>query len=181
MLKLEIADREGFNEKTMEFVEIKGCTLHLEHSLIAISKWESKWHKPFLNGDKHSMAEIRDYIRCMCIDNNVDENVFRMLTIKDINKVMDYIDDPMSGTTFGKSENDQKNDEIMSSELMYYYMVANEIPFECQKWHINRLLTLLRICGIKNSAATKPKHSKNQLLEKYAAIHQANKRRKGKK
>ena len=175
MLKLVIADREGFNEKTMEFVEIKGCTLHLEHSLIAISKWESKWHKPFLNGEKHSMPEIRDYVRCMCLDTNVDENVFKYLSMKDMTKIMEYIDDPMSGTTFGKEENNEPNKEIMSSELLYYYMVANEIPFECQKWHINRLLTLLRICGIKNSAGTKPKHSKNQLLEKYAGIHARNK------
>lgn len=181
MLKLEIPDREGFNERTMEFVEIKGCTLHLEHSLIAISKWESKWHKPFLSKEKHSIVEIKDYVRCMCLDSNIDEKVFQFLTQRDLNIIMEYIDDPMSGTTFGKQDDNEENKEIMSSELLYYYMVANEIPFECQKWHINRLLTLLRICGIKNSVNTKPKHSKNQLLEKYAAIHQANKRKKGKK
>lgn len=185
MLKLEISQREGFNERTMEFIEVKACTLHLEHSLIAISKWESKWHKPFLNGEKHSVAEIKDYVRCMCLDNNIDPMTFQLLTPKEMDQIMSYVDDPMTGTTFGKTDNGEENHEIMSSELLYYYMVANQVPFECQKWHINRLLVLLKICGIKAQAAGgggKPKMSKHQLLEKYAGIHAANKaKRAGKK
>ena len=179
MLKLEISQREGFNERTMEFIEVKACTLHLEHSLIAISKWESKWHKPFLNGDKHTTAEIKDYVRCMCLDPNVDPMVFQLLNYQEMKQITDYIDDPMTGTTFGKEDNKEENHEIMSSELLYYYMIANEVPFECQKWHINRLLVLLKICGIKAKQMDgKPKKSQRQLLEEYSAKHQARKKAK---
>lgn len=181
MLKLSIDDREGFNEKTGEFINVKACTLRLEHSLIAISKWEAKWHKPFLDGEKHSIKETRDYIQCMSLDPNVDPNVFFLLNGQEIKQILAYIDDPMSGTTFGKTDDEDPNHEIMSSELMYYYMLANDIPFECEKWHVNRLLTLLKICGIKNKAAMgngKNKTSKSQLLQKYASMHQANKARK---
>lgn len=179
MHRLYVPEREGLNQKTNEFITTKPCILRLEHSLIAISKWESKWHKPFLSGEKHTTAEMRDYVRCMCLDSNVDENVFKVLNAKEIMEILEYIDDPMTGTTFGKQDDEEQNHEIMSSELLYYYMLANDVPFECEKWHINRLLTLLKICGIKNKAMdTKPKHSKSELLQKYAAIHAAKKKAK---
>ena len=180
MLTLEIPEREGLNEATREFIYVKKCTLLMEHSLIAISKWESKWHKPFLDGEAHKLNEIQDYARCMCLnEKSVDPMVFKLLRPTEIMKIKNYIDDPMTGTTFGPSD-DEKNTETMSSELIYYYMIANEVPFECEKWHLNRLLTLLRICGIKNKIndPSRPKRSQSELLTKYANMHAARKAKK---
>lgn len=178
MYKLEIPEREGLNLKTNEFINVKACTLHLEHSLLTISKWESKWHKPFLSGETHSEEESLSYFKCMCLDKDVDPNVWYLLTPLEKSGILRYIDDPMSGTTFRKEPNAEGNDEIMSSELMYYYMAQNQIPFSCEKWHLNRLLTLLRICGIKNKVNDKPKSSQSQLLNKYASMHAARKKAK---
>lgn len=178
MLELKISARDAVNEITCEFIPIRETTLHLEHSLISISKWESKWHKPFLNGDKHTVVEMQDYVRCMCLDSRVDPIYFKVLTSYEIKKILDYIDDPMTGTTFGQTD-DNGDSQIMSSELLYYYMFANDIPIECEKWHLNRLLTLLRICGVKNKEAqsgAKPKQSQSQLLQKYASRHAARKK-----
>ena len=179
-LELPIPEREGLNEKTREFIHVNECTLVLMHSLISISKWESKWHKPFLDGSAHSLVEIQDYARCMCInEKNIDPLVFSLLRPTEILRIKKYIDDPMSGTTFGQDDGEE-NHEIMSSELLYYYMIANEIPIECEKWHLNRLLALLRICGIKNKVndPNKPKKSQSELLTKYANMHAARKKAK---
>lgn len=179
MYTLIIDDREGFDERTQQFINVKACTLHLEHSLIAISKWESKWHKPFLDGERRTDAEIRDYARCMCMDKNVDDNVWSLLTPVDLIGIMKYTEDSHSGTTFGASDNnDDGHHEIMSSELIYYYMSVSKIPFSCEKWNLNRLLILLKICGIKNNPKDKPKASQSQLLNKYASMHAARKKAK---
>jgi len=181
MLTLETQQYEALNEITNEFVYIDKCELHLEHSLIAISKWESKHHKIFLDGERKTDAEIRDYAQCMCIDKNVNPLVWKLLTPKDFIKILNYIDDPMTGTTFAKDDDaDNGHPEKLSSELIYYYMTAHKVPFSCERWHLNRLLTLLKICGIKNNVDTKPKSSQSQLLNKYASIHAAKKRAKKK-
>ena len=177
MLVLNVAAHEGLNEQTNEFVYTDACELHLEHSLIAISKWESKHHKIFLDGEHKSDFEIRDYARCMCLDKNIDQKVWALLSPRDIMRIMEYIDDPMSGTTFGHDDsNNDGHSEKLSSELIYYYMTAHKVPFSCEKWHLNRLLILLKICGIKNNPDSKPKATQSQLLNKYASIHAAKKK-----
>lgn len=178
MYLLEIPEREGFDVKLNQFINTKACTLHLEHSLISISKWEEKWHKPFLNGESHTEQETLSYFSCMSLDKDVDPNIWFLLTPAEKMGILKYIEDPMSGTTFGKQDDQDGEHEIMSSELIYYYMSQNQIPFSCEKWHLNRLLTLLKICGIKNKVHDKPKASQSQLLNKYAAIHAAKKRAK---
>lgn len=179
MLTLEIPELEGCNEKTREFVSTKACTLHLEHSLIALSKWESKWHKIFLDGEPKPEKEMRDYLKCMCLDKDVDPVIWDLLPMNKVAEVFEYIDDPMTGTRFRKNdENEEPSRELMSSELMYYYMFSNSIPKECEKWHLNRLLTLLRIFGEKNKVSDKPKASQSQLLNKYASRHAARKKAK---
>lgn len=178
MLTLEIPELEGCNEKTREFVNTKACTLHLEHSLIALSKWESKWHKIFLDGEPKPEKEMRDYLRCMCLDKDVDPAIWDLLPMNKVAEVFEYIDDPMTGTRFRKSDDEEPSRELMSSELMYYYMFSNSIPKECEKWHLNRLLTLLRIFGEKNKVHDKPKASQSQLMNKYASMHAARKKAK---
>lgn len=138
------------------FIQTKGATIQLEHSLVSLSKWESKWKKPFLS-DKggHTEEETIDYVRCMTLTQNVDPIVYYGLTSDLIQKIADYIQDPMTATTIQDRKVGRSTSEVVTSELIYYWMVAHQIPFECQKWHLNRLLMLIRVCNIKNSKPEK--------------------------
>ena len=157
MLVLNIPEMELFDESTDRFVKIKPQTLKLEHSLISISKWESRWLKPFLTKENKTREELLDYIRCMLLNPLVDDNVINYLSANDINKIIDYIDSPMTATTITVFENKKVNQksETITSELIYYWMISAGIPFECEKWHINRLFSLLKICSVKNAPKTK--------------------------
>ena len=162
MLDLEIIIKpELYDEKTGEFIDPVTTTIRLEHSLVSLSKWESKWHKPFLHTEKTD-EEIMDYIKCMTLTQNVPDDVYNRLSSKNIQEIKDYIDNPMTATTFSENRNQKKSREIVTSELIYYWMVAYQIPFECQKWHLNRLITLIEVCNIKNSPPKKL--SRNELL-----------------
>ena len=161
---------EGWDEAKQEFVEPKCQTLQLEHSLIALSKWESKWHKPFYSKGDMTAEETIDYIKCMTLTKNVDASVYDHLTRENIDSVVAYIGDPMTATTFGKDDKKSHSREIITSELIYYWMIASNIPFDpCQKWHLNRLITLIRICGIKNTPPKKM--SKRDIMSRNAALN----------
>lgn len=160
MLTIRVPKSEFFNNDTQEFINVKETTLQLEHSLISLKKWEQKWHKPFLNqkpSDTKSDDEIRDYIRCMTI-NNVDPNVYLALTDNNIKEITDYIDDPMTATKFtdnsviGAAKN---SNEYITNETIYYWMITLNIPVEFQKWHLQALLTLIRFVNVKNQPAKK--------------------------
>lgn len=156
MLKLYVPPIEFFNENTLEFASTKPMTLQLEHSLVSLSKWESKWCKPFLKEGQKPREELLDYIRCMTITQNVDPMIYEALPAELVDRVTAYISAPMTATTFRKEEDKQTNKEIVTSELIYYWMIAAGIPFECQKWHLNRLMTLINVCGIKSQPPKKP-------------------------
>lgn len=173
MLQLVIQPREEWNETTQEFVYTKGQTLQLEHSLVSISKWEAKWCKPFLSKDQKTYEETMDYIRCMTLTQNVDPKIYSLLSKENIEQVNAYIEAPMTATKVPDNSNGPKSREIITSELIYYWMVSYQIPFECQKWHLNRLLTLIRVCGFKNTPAKK--HSKRDLMSRNAALNAARK------
>ena len=162
---------EGWDEIKQEFVEPKMQTLQLEHSLVSLSKWESKWKKSFISSKNISNEEILDYIKCMTLTKNVSDDVYNYLTNENIKMVRDYIEDPMTATTFAKESGGPRNKEIITSELIYYWMIASNIPFECQKWHLNRLITLIRVCGIKNSPPKK--RSKKDIMNQNAALNAA--------
>ena len=155
MLQLMIPAGEQYDEVKQEFIRTNGCTLQLEHSLVSLSKWESKWCKPFFVKDPKTIEETRDYIRCMTITQNVDPNVYLLLSNKHIEQVNKYIEAPMTATTFSSMKRGRISREIITSELIYYWMIALNIPFECQKWHLNRLLTLIRVCDIKSQPEKK--------------------------
>lgn len=165
MLELTIPAGERYDAKNNEFIQFGGQTLKLEHSLLSLSKWESKWNKAFLGKEtKKTLEETIDYIRCMTITPNVDPSVYSYLTDDNIKAVAEYIDAPMTATTFGSAEKRAEGSkgryrETVTSELIYYWMVAYNIPFECQKWHLNRLLTLIKVCNVKNTPAKKRKMS----------------------
>lgn len=150
MLKLSILDGEEYNEQTQEFITVKGQELQLEHSLVSLSKWESFWGKPFLTKEDKTTEESIDYIRCMTLTQNVNPKVYAFITQEHIDQVSSYIDLPMTATTFKKTEPRLTNRETITAEIIYYWMIALNIPFECQKWHLNRLLTLVNVCNIKS-------------------------------
>ena len=173
MLLLTIPPIEMFNEKTSEFVYSKETKISLEHSLVSLSKWESRWNKPFLSKDNKTLEETIDYIRCMTITQNVDPEVYFRLTDENINTINKYIESPMTATTF--SDNGHSSREIITSELIYYWMISLNIPMECQKWHLNRLLTLIRVCNIKNAPAKKM--SRREIMDRNAALNAARRKK----
>ena len=171
MLQITIPAKEAWDEKKEEFVKItQEQTLQMEHSLVSISKWEAKWRKPFLTKEEKSYEETLDYIKCMTITQNVKSEVYENLTRDNIKQINDYIADSRTATTFYDNKTGT-NRETITSELIYYWMISLNIPMECQRWHINRLLTLIRICNIKN---TPPKKiSKRDLASRYASLNAA--------
>lgn len=175
MLTIQIAASESYDEIRNEFIYLKPINIQLEHSLISLSKWESKWHKPFYHPiNNKTTEETIDYIRCMTLTQNVKPDVYYQLTNANMKEIQDYIDDPMTATTFSDHGNKPPSREIITSELIYYWMIAYNIPVEFEKWHINRLLTLIRICSIKNSKPVKM--SKKAILTRNQALNAARKK-----
>lgn len=173
MLKITIPGREMWDESKQEFFYTKDQTLMLEHSLVSISKWESKWCKPYLSDKERTTEEIIDYIRCMTVTQNIDPNIYMNLTSKNITQISEYINSPMTATTFSNDEsksNKKIKGEQITAELLYYYMIALNIPFECEKWHVNRLITLIRVCSIKNQPPKKM--SKAEIMRRNAALNE---------
>lgn len=172
MLKIVVPGKqELWDEKNEVFIHIndKDVVLRLEHSLISISKWEAKYHVPFLSSNKTD-AQILDYIKCMAL-NDVDEDVYSRLTPENIRAINAYIADPMTATTVHDNATNKRSNEIVTSELIYYWMIAYGIPVEFEKWHINRLIMLIRVCSAKNS--TDQKMTKNEILSRNRALNAA--------
>lgn len=151
MLYITVPEAEYFDDLKEEFIYVKETTLCLEHSLVSLAKWESKWNKPFLSNTNKTDEEIVDYIRCMTITQNVNPLVYLGLTRANYSQINEYIDAPMTATWFSNKQKQSRQREIITAEIIYYWMVSLNIPFECQKWHLNRLLTLVRVCNEKNN------------------------------
>lgn len=164
---------EGWDEKKQEFVEPKTQTLQLEHSLVSLSKWESKWCKSFLSNPEKTIDETIDYIKCMTITQNVKSEVYEHLSNANIDEVSKYIEAPMTATYFNDGKGGKGGRETITSELIYYWMISLNIPFECQKWHLNRLITLIRVCQIKSTPPKKM--SRSEIMSRNAALNAARK------
>lgn len=175
MLQITIPAREMWDEQNNEFVYTNEQTLQLEHSLISISKWESKWNKPFLSKESKTYEEILDYVKCMTLTQKVSPEIYANLTDENMRDIQRYIEAPMTATTFSEEKNTKGNREIVTSELIYYWMIALGIPLECEKWHLNRLLTLVRVCNIKNSPPKKM--GKNAIMSRNASLNAARRKR----
>ena len=171
MLRITIPKQELWDEKKEEFINVEEKTLQLEHSLISLSKWEAKWHKPFLKDEEKSVEETIDYIRCMCTTPNVDPGIFKYVTDEIVQQVSDYINDPMTATTIWSRDSGLPSKEKITSEVLYSAMVERGIPFECQKWHLNRLIMLIRVFNERNSE--KKKRSTREIAREQAAINAA--------
>lgn len=170
MLTITIPSIELFDEEKQEFINAKEQTLQLEHSLVSLSKWESKWEKPFLTQKKKTREESLDYIRCMTLTQNVPPEVYRGITDTLMDEISVYIDRSMTATILPASDKATSR-ETVTAELIYYWMIALTIPFECQKWHLNRLLTLINVCSIKNDPPKKM--SSQELATRNRSLNEA--------
>ena len=179
MLKITIPAVELYDEKTNRFyVNSKPQTLALEHSLVSISKWESKWHKPFLTDTEKTTEEAIDYVRCMTLTQNVDPEVYKFLTAENFRDVNAYIEDPMTASWVTEPQGaNKRSSEVITSELIYYWMIALNIPVEFQKWHLNRLLMLIKVCNAKN--APDKKMSRGDILRRNRALNAARRKAMG--
>lgn len=177
MLPITISAGELFDEATLEFISIdRDVNLQLEHSLVSLSRWESKWKKPFLNDNEKSYEETIDYVRCMTLNKNIDPNIYRLLSSKNLEEIKAYINDPMTATTITNRDGGGKR-EILTSEVIYYDMIALNIPIECEKWHLNRLLMLIQVSNIKSQPGKKM--SNNEILRSNKALNDARKKQYG--
>lgn len=171
MLRITVPAIERYDERKNEFIQSKECTLQLEHSLISLSKWESKWCKPFLTQTEKTYEETIDYIKCMTLTQNVPLEVYENLTKENVKAINDYIQAPMTATYFYEDKQRRGSKEQITSELIYYWMIALNIPVEFEKWHLNRLLTLIRVCNIKNTPPKKM--SRREIMSRNAALNEA--------
>lgn len=165
MLEIIIEAKEFYNQQQNRFVTTQPCTLTLEHSLISLAKWESKWHIPYLSDVEKTAEQELDYIRCMIIGSVPNEDILKALSVENILEIKSYIDNPMTATTFSKKSGKTEK-KVITSEVIYARMFANNIPMECQKWHLTRLFTLLRVCDLDN--APKQKMTKRETSAYYA-------------
>ena len=154
MLKIVVPGEEFYNEVTQEFIETEELVLELEHCLAGISKWESKFEKPFLAKTDKTHEETLAYIRYMIVSPEIPPQQILNLSTENFREINDYINSKQSATTFREMPTRNATGEVITSELIYYWMVAFNIPFECQYWHLNRLFSLIQVCNVKNS---KPK------------------------
>lgn len=172
MLEITLPQVESFNEKTSEFITYPEVELRLEHSLYSLSKWESKWEKPYLSDSPKSDEETLDYIRCMSQD-PVDNETLLRLTNKDFEKIGSYISASMTATWFNEDDKKTPSRQVITAEIIYHWMIQNQVWLECEYWHLNRLITLLKVCSAKNSP--EKKMSRQDAAAKQRALNEARK------
>ena len=169
MKTITIPGNELYDEETNKFITTKTQTIVIEHSLVSISKWESKWKKPFIREEQMTIPELQDYVRCMTLTQNVNPDIYKGLPTTTLNEIVEYMNDTMTATWFSNPDKTGKKGEVVTSELVYYWMTALNIPMECQKWHFNRLMTLIRIAGEKNQPPKKM--NKNDIYKQNRALN----------
>lgn len=176
MLRIDVPDQEWFDEEHEIFIPIKGATLLLEHSLLSVSKWESKWKTPFLKSLENGQSPEQwvDYVRCMTINKGVAPSVYYNLTTSMHREIDNYISDPMTATTITRKKKGRPGpSKIITSEVIYAWMAGHRIPFECEKWHLNRLMTLIEVCAIEGGP--KEMMSQTDIMKQNAKLNAARK------
>lgn len=155
MLQIVVVLSESYDELTNEFLSGEQLILSLEHSLVSLSKWESKWEIPFLGSKEKTDEQVLSYIGLMCLEGEPHPGVLSKLTMKDVDAINQYINAKMTATWFSDDNTKSRSREVITAEVIYYWMVSLGIPFECQEWHLNRLLTLIKVCNKKNAPPKK--------------------------
>lgn len=176
MLEITIPERELWDETNEVFIYTKGATIKLEHSLVSIEKFEEKHHIHFLDNENLTNEQMLDYIKCMTITQNVNPDVYNYLTEDNLKDIRDYMNDSHTATKIIDSSKPKVNNKFITCELIYYYMISLNIPMECRKWHINKLLTLIRVCSIENQPPKKM--SQSDVLAQHRAAHARRRRPK---
>lgn len=179
MLKIVVPAGEYWDTDKEEFVYTEPTVLELEHSLLSVSKWEAKWEKPFLNSTEKTEEEALDYIRCMTINDNIDDRVYMNLSKSNISEIESYISKKSTATTFSDVETERRNSKRVTSEEIYSWMTTLQIPFECEKWHINRLLTLIKACNANQQEHKVNTNLTQDALSKRAALNAERKKKLG--
>lgn len=172
MLSIIVPGRDFWDERSEEFIRTKDTTLYLEHSLLSISKWEAKWHISFIDDEKTD-EQIMDYIPCMSLKGDIDPLVLKAITQQNIADVQAYIENPMTASTIKDIKRPNRVKQKITSELIYYYMIQYGIPVEFEKWHFNRLITLIRVCAAENQP--NKKMSPTEQARYYRELNKANK------
>jgi len=178
MLHLKIQENEFFDENTQQFVIIPSQVITLEHSLISVSKWEAKHRKSFFRGLDNN-DELMDYIKCMTITSKVNPLVYESLNTSQLKTIEKYINDPMTATTFRENNHRPRRNRVITSELIYCWMFSQNIPIECEKWHLNRLMTLIRVCSIENNPKQGRKMSRREIYSQNSALNAARRAKYG--
>lgn len=177
MLTITVPGIEFFDEENQEFIELEEMVLQLEHSLVALSKWESKWEKPFLTDDPKSNEEALSYIECMIVTPEFPPGVTSRLTDDNLEEINNYISAKMTATWFSETPKAARRREIITSELIYYWMTAFNISIECEKWHLSRLFTLIQVCNAKNE--TPKQRSYSEIASERRRLNEQRKRELG--
>jgi hypothetical protein len=179
MLTIRIDTTQSYDETMEEFVEVDGVTLDLEHSLVSLSKWESIFEKPFLGAESKTSEETLAYVRAMVLTPNIAPEVFDKLSPTNFEAINSYIEAKMSATWFSEAPGAPRSRDVITAELIYYWMTVFQIPFECENWHLNRLFNLIRICNIKQA---KPKKmSRNDVAARNRELNAQRKSQLGSK
>lgn len=174
-LPIFIPKQELWDESREILIPIEeDITLSLEHSLVSLTKWESKWRKPFLSPEEKTQEQFRDYFRCMILNEGVDEEIVYAFTQRDILEIQKYIETDQTATTFPKeNSNEPQSNELMTSELIYYYLAQMQCPFiPTENWHLSRVMTLIRVASFKNKGERKL--NKQEALQQCESIKERN-------
>lgn len=171
MLNITVLGEESFDDEKNEFVYPEAFELQLEHSLVSLSKWESEYEKPFLGPAEKTTEEVLGYIKAMVLTPNVPDEVYTRLSEENVQQINDYIDAKRSATWFNEQPNAPKSREVVTSELLYYWMFTASIPIECENWHLNRLITLIKVFDVKSQkpkkmGAAEAARQRHELVEK---------------
>jgi len=154
MLTIVIPGEEQYDEEKNEVYYTKDVCIKLEHSLVSLAKWESKWEKPFMDKNPKTEEETNDYVRCMTLTQNVKLEIYSKLSQDNLKDVSDYIEAAMTATTFADDKK-KANNGVITAEIIYYWMIALNVPVEFHKWHLNRLLALINVCNVKSQPEKK--------------------------
>ena len=172
MLVISIPAQDLYDEMSETFITLPARELELEHSLIAMSKWESKWMKPFLGKEEKTNEEVLDYVRCMTISRGVPPEVYSYIPGHLLGEINEYIASGQTATTFREYPHASGNaGKTITAEVIYGWMVSLNIPFECQKWHINRLIALVRVCQAQNGP--QKKMSRREIMAQNRELNKA--------